>query len=500
MYTLIRNPLRISVKFQVVSKAPGQLDAYIVRLMEDQRALPVDDVLGKSVVKAVNEELKQLKFKGKEGATAVIKPPPGSPAQRIMVVGMGKPPCTAESSRRATAAVIRQARSLHLHTVGTGVGGVLGATVGQTNVEGALLADYEFTKYKKGNKPDQLTYYLISANASERRQVSEFVRRGEVSSQAVNLARDLVNEPPSVMNPIQLAKTAKELARRSGLRAQVFGPREMRRLGLNATLAVSKGSDAPPQFIRLQYIPRGAKKHIALVGKGVTYDSGGINLKPSQGGMLEAMKMDMGGSAAVIAAMSVLKDLGVKVKVTAYVAATENLLGASAYKPGDVIRAYNGKTIEVGNTDAEGRLTLSDSLSYAVAKDKPDEIIDIATLTGAAEVALGQNIAALFSNNKRLTESLIEASGQTGELLWALPLHQPYNNLFKSSIADLNNVGPRWGGAITAALFLEHFVAKTPWAHIDIAGPAWSDNDSGYVKKGGTGYGVRLLLAYLQKQ
>jgi leucyl aminopeptidase len=364
--------------------------------------------------------------------------------------------------------------------------------------EAAHLTSYRYTKHQSSpQRPRDVTLHLVTT-AGKLPAAKHGVLEGTIEAEAAMLARDLVNEPPSLLTPRHLAAAARRIGRASGLTVSVLGKKQMERLGFNATLAVAKGSDEEPCFIKVSYAPRRAKKHVVLVGKGVTYDAGGINIKPTRGGSLEDMKMDMAGAAAVLATLSALPRRKIPVKVTAYVAATENLLGGSAYKPGDVVRAYNRKSIEITNTDAEGRLTLADALSYAVAKDKPDVIIDLATLTGAAIVALGDKIAALFSNNDELARALWKASKQSGERIWKLPLPHDYNEMIKGRIADLDNSGASGAGTITAALFLQNFVGTTPWAHLDIAGPAFASKDSGYLARGGTGFGVRLLLEYLE--
>jgi leucyl aminopeptidase len=278
----------------------------------------------------------------------------------------------------------------------------------------------------------------------------------------------------------------------------VLGPAELKKAGFGGLLAVSRGSDQPPQLIKLTYRPKGSKpkRHVVLVGKSITYDSGGLNIKPSKGGAMEDMKMDMSGGAAVLGAMSVLKRLGVKVAVTGYLPATENLVGGSAYKPGDVVKTVNGKTIEVGNTDAEGRLTLADALAYATATDKPDEIIDLATLT-ATEVSLGPAYAAIFATNPTTERKLRDAGEKAGERLWPLPFPEEYDEMTKSRVADFSNVVSGRAYTLSGPLLLKHFVGQTSWVHLDIGSAAMAEKDSGYVKKGGSGFGARLLLEYL---
>lgn len=488
------------IKVDIVAKYPANLDAIVLRVMEGKDQFPIStQAIDNQLKGAIRKEVKALGFRGRVGDTAVLGTIQNAPAHRIILAGVGKSPVSAEQLRVAGASAIRQAASLNLKSIATPVtiGTRLEPTVVAASLaEGSHLADYRFNKYLKNKR--EKTIRLVLVAPKDTRQVSRAASEAGVRARAVNLARDLVNEPPSVMNPVQLAREAKKVALQGGLRVRVMGPAEMKRIGLNATLAVAKGSDVPAQFIRLQYIPAKAKKHVVLVGKGVTFDTGGINLKPSNVAWLEIMKIDMGGSAAVIGAMSALRDLGVTSKVTAYIPATENMINGSAYKPGDIVKTYDGTSVEVSNTDAEGRLTLADALSYAIAKDKPDEIVDIATLTGAVVAALGTEIGGLMSNNEALKNRIQTAAKTAGENIWELPLHQPYNETLQTPIADVKSLGVRFGGGLVAGLFLERFVGKTPWVHLDIAGPAWSEKDAGYIRKGGTGFGVRTLLDYLR--
>jgi leucyl aminopeptidase len=320
----------------------------------------------------------------------------------------------------------------------------------------------------------------------------------EIVAQAVYAARSLVNRPASVATPTHLADWARTAAKGvRGLTVDVLDARRMKRDGLAGTLAVAQGTAEPPRFIVMKYAPRGARKRVALVGKAITFDSGGLSLKPPKS--METMKYDMAGGAAVVATVVAAARLGLDVAVTGFVPATENLPGPSAQKPGDVIRYANGTTVEVLNTDAEGRLVLADGLVLA-SKDRPDAIIDLATLTGAARIALGVRYAAVLGNRQDVIDALVAAGIRTGEPLWQLPMPAEYRDSLRSSVADLRNIGtgPE-GGTITAALFLESFVDGVPWAHLDIAGPAFAEQDWPECPRGGSGFGVRLLLSYLRE-
>ncbi len=303
----------------------------------------------------------------------------------------------------------------------------------------------------------------------------------------------MVNEPAGSLGPKEFVAAAKKLLTGSGVRVTVLEEAQIRKQKLGGLLGVNAGSDEPPRFLKVTYSPKNARGSLALVGKGVTFDSGGLSLKPAKA--MEQMKTDMGGAAAVVGAMSALRDAGVRAKVVAYVPLTENMPNGSATRPGDVLTIRNGKTVEVLNTDAEGRLILADALSMA-AEDGPDAIVDLATLTGACLVALGEKIAGLMGNNDDVVEQLEAAAERAGEPVWHLPLPDDYRSMLDSEIADLQNIGGQWGGSLTAGLFLEEFVDDVPWAHLDIAGPARANKDDGELVRGGTGFGVRTLVEF----
>jgi leucyl aminopeptidase len=307
----------------------------------------------------------------------------------------------------------------------------------------------------------------------------------------------LVNGPPNEVNPTFLAETARSIARETGLRLTVYGPAQLERMGAGAILAVGQGSRQPQQMIVLEYRPSRAQKTYALVGKGVTFDAGGLNIKTHEG--METMKSDMAGAAAVLAAMRALPRLDVRHRVYGVVGAVENMLGEAAFRPGDIVRAMNGKTIEITNTDAEGRVVLADCLSYVV-RNKPDAIVDLATLTGAAMVALGFHAAAVIGSDRTLVDDVIRAGRTAGERIWELPLYEEFADTMRSDVADLKNSAGRYGGAQKAAAFLREFTDGRPWAHLDIAGPAFLDKSEGqapHLPKGATGFGVRTVLRWL---
>lgn len=369
--------------------------------------------------------------------------------------------------------------------------------VAQALTEGFLLGAYKFLVYKEKEreKDKQIEEAVFAARtASEMMAVKEGIGLGEIFANATIFVRDLVNEPASVTTPTYLANVAKKMAG-GGLKCQVFDRAKMKQMGLAGILGVAQGSDEAPKLIRLEYKHPQARKKMVLVGKGVTFDTGGLSLKSQE--TMETMKMDMAGAAAVLGIFKALVELKPKVWVIGLVPAVENMPSGKAIKPGDVLKAYNGKTIEVINTDAEGRIILADAIAFGL-KDKPDLIIDLATLTGACMVALGQDIAGIFGTNEDWSKKVQEAAQAAGEKVWPMPLVPEYKELLKSEIADTRNISKtRYGGAITAALFLEEFVDKTPWIHLDIAGPAYAEKGSSLVPVGGSGFGVRTILEFI---
>ena len=472
-------------------------DALVVGLYADDKKLPeglarLDRATGGQMKRVLVAE----RFKAKAGQVTHLH----ADGRRVVVVGLGpRAEIAAETLRRAAAAGVRRARDLGARVVAAEVLGerLPARQRAQALVEGALLGTYAFERYKR-EKAERVVGELrvVEADPRRARDVADGVRRGETFARATALARDLINTPAKDLSPTDLARAATELAKDRRLGLKILDRAQCRKLGMDAFLGVAAGSDEPPKFIHLTYVPPGRKrKRVALIGKGVTFDSGGLDLKTADG-MLH-MKYDMAGAAAVLGIMQALPALRPPVEVHGLIAATENMPSGSAIRPGDVLRAMNGTTIEIGNTDAEGRLTLADALCYAVSHVKPDEIVDMATLTGACVVALGPLCVGLMANDQALAGRLLKAGESAGERLWQLPLVDEYRELFKSDVADLNNTGGRNAGAITAGLFLKEFAGKTPGAHLDIAGPAFPEKDLPLAPKGATGVGVRTLLAYL---
>ncbi|MCJ7726310.1 MAG: leucyl aminopeptidase [Acidimicrobiia bacterium] len=423
-------------------------------------------------------------FTGKAGQIAVL---PGGilPYRTIVLAGLGEAPDTEDVRQAAGAAgrAVIRARSvaMSLHTIAA-------PGAAQAAVEGFLLGQYRFDRHLSEPKP-ALTESLTLIGADE--SATEGARKGGIVAAAVALARDLVNESPIDKAPVELARIAVEMAGRVGLRVKVWDEAEIQEGGLGGLWGVSLGAATPPRLVELWHEPEGAEAFLAIVGKGIVFDSGGLSLKKADG--METMKTDMAGAAAVFGAMQAIAELGLPIKVLGIAPLTENMPGGAAQRPGDVLKARNGKTIEVLNTDAEGRLVLADGLSLAV-EHEPDLVVDMATLTGACMVALGDKIAGLFGTVEG-AEQVKAAAEAAGERVWSMPLPADYRKKIDSDVADMKNTGPRFGGAINAALLLKEFVGDVPWAHLDIAGPARAGETEHSVLKGGTGFGVRTMVA-----
>jgi leucyl aminopeptidase len=456
----------------------------------------LDEALGGLLSQALAEE----RFDAKPGSTFVLHTHGRIPAKRIIAAGLGpRAAFEPDRLRQAAAATVRRAAELHaghLALTPIAIPPYPLPALTEARVEGAILGAYQFTRYKsrRGGEVGRLT---LLAESAQRRDVEAGIQRGRLFADATCFARDIVNEPPNVVTPAYVAEVAEDVGRQTGLETTILDEDAMRAQGMGAILAVGQGSALPPRLIRMEYAPPRPRKTVAIVGKGVTFDSGGLSLKKAED--MVTMKSDMAGGAAVLATMRALTALAPPVRVLGIIPAVENLPSGQATKPGDIIRALNGKTIEINNTDAEGRVILADALSYA-AQQVPDEIIDLATLTGSAMVAFGYLAAAVMGNDQPLVSRLLEAAGAAGERMWQLPLYDEFLEEMRSLVADLKNSGGRYGGAEKGAVFLREFVDGRPWAHVDIAPVAFLDTKEGtgpYLPKGATGYGVRTLLTYL---
>jgi leucyl aminopeptidase len=465
---------------------------------------------------AVLRDLERQRFTGAEGSSVLLRPAKGARPLAVVGVGASTAVAVADAYRRAGDQAIARAREARAGTVAVAFLAeptrlpVERPEALAAFVEGAALTAYAFTAYKS---PESLrdrvpvtALTLAQLVAPRNPDLKRAVRRAEILAATTNTARTWINEPAAVLTPAAFAAAAERAARAAGLDVSVDGPAAIRRLGMGALLGVARGSAEEPRFVRVTYRPRAARRkdraaaaprlrRLALVGKGITFDSGGLSLKRPDG--MEHMKRDMAGGAAVLGAMLAIAKLAPAVEVRAYVPMTENMPGGSAMKPGDVLRTASGKTVEVLNTDAEGRLVLADALGIAL-RDEPDAIVDIATLTGAVRSALGNRIGGVMGNDAGLVADVIAAGKQGGERLWELPLVRAYRADLESPVADLANVASDGhGGAIHAGLFLEEFVGGRPWAHLDVAGVAFTDRDVPNAPRGGVGFGVRLLTRWV---
>ena len=439
-------------------------------------------------------QLKAMGFEGRCCTTLALPPAAGSKSARVLV-GVGELKDLDESVLRNIGAAAARACSRHasMATSLAGLGKVNKKTGTRALVEGMALALHRWTDLKK-DKSSVAALVKITL-VSDSADVKAGCAEGVATAGAVTAARDFANMPPSHLTATKFAKEAVTIARKSGLKVTVHDLKQLKQMKCGGIVGVNAGSVEEPRVVKLVWAPAGAKNKVVLVGKGVMYDSGGISLKPSDP-MHASMKMDMSGAAAVLGAMSALKAMRVKTHVTAYLMCTDNLPSGSAMKLGDVLTFRNGKTAEIHNTDAEGRLVLADGLSLG-AETKPDAMVDIATLTGACLAALGKKMAGVLGNNQSVVDQLLSSSGRTDELLWQLPLHRDYRPLLDSNVADMKNVGGPYGGAITAALFLDEFTAGIPWAHLDIAGVMDADSDNGWYTRGATAFGTRLLIDFV---
>ena len=448
----------------------------LVRTVPDTAEIVVEGVAPDAV--PTDKTVQAAGFEGKEGQSVLL-------ADRLLIgLGAGNGD---DSVRRAAAVAARVAgRFTHVATT---------MPAGQALAEGFELGAYQYNKYRSKPKPNAITRVSVVGGGGAR--VSASLARGKRVAEAVAVARDLVNEPGGELTPPVFADRILAVAEQAKLRVKVLDENAIAKAGYNGLLAVNRGSENPPRWVELTYQPKTeAKATVALVGKGITFDAGGLSIKPTDGMLW--MKGDMGGAAAIVGALSAAKDLDVKVRVRAFILITDNMLGGDAQRVGDIITYKNGTTVEVLNTDAEGRLILADAL-IAASKEKPAAILDLATLTGAQMVALGTKVAGVLGNHDCWIEQIRAAGAAGGEPIWPLPLYDAYKKDLESKIADMKNVGGRYAGTIVAALFLQAFVPdEQPWAHLDIAGPAWSENDDAEVSAGGTGFGVRTILELLR--
>lgn len=475
-------------------------------IFQDQKQLKGElKELDTTLSGSVADLLETQDFTGKFGQISLIYPKGKIKSERVILVGLGqKGKFDLDKIRQASGIVSKKARELRIKSFSSEVYGgpqrkFTMQDSSQAVVEGTLLAAYQLTDYRTEKREDLFEveeFSLVHGDRANIPKIQRGAKSGEIFSWGTNLARDLINHPANVVTPTKLAQTAVNLSKEHKFRCEVLSSAEIRKLKMGAFLAVAQGSNQPPKFIIMEHTPRMKRGGtVVLVGKGITFDSGGISIKPSE--KMEEMKADMSGAAAVLATVASAARMNLPVHLVGLIPATENLPSGTAQRPGDILTSYSGKTIEVISTDAEGRLILADALSYA-DKFKPEAILDIATLTGACVIALGHAGAGMMGNDQNLKRRVIRASEKTGEKLWELPLWEEYEEQIKSDLADVKNTGGRPAGTITAALLLKKFVGDYPWVHLDIAGMDQEDKDKPYQPKGAVGFGVRLFLQFLK--
>jgi len=487
------------IALSAVDPGKSALETLVIAVCEDR-------VLYQGPVAALIETVGRIEtITGEAGETVVFLQPPGCKIQRAVFIGVGKAAgfdlevWRQFAGRAVHHAMDRKRDSIAIAVPSPETTGAQDADLIGALAEGACLGNHVFDLYKQEKKRRPLQKISLLTTTARAKVHRALVERMETVCAGTVLAREWVSIPSNDKVPEAFARMVAAAAKQVGLAVTVFDEKALRRKGFGALLAVAAGSDHAPALVVLDHRPEGARKTVVLVGKGVTFDSGGINLKPS-GSQIEEMKMDMAGAAAVAAALITTARLDPEIRVVGILPLVENMPSGKATRPGDIVKSYAGKTVEIGNTDAEGRLILIDALAWAVEQYKPDAILDLATLTGACVVALGEKIAGLFTADEDLAAAVLAAAGRTGERCWRLPLPQDYKEQIKSEFADISNMGAtRWGGAITAALFLSAFVRDARWAHLDIAGPAYSKKASDYAPAGGTGFGVRLLTDLMER-
>jgi leucyl aminopeptidase len=493
-------------KFEFGSTSPAEqaADLCVLPVFEGPEPGPGTREVGKALDADIGRVLEENRFRGKLGEVLTLptlgRAVPGS----VLLVGVGpKAEATADRLRRAAGKVAGRVagfRRVSVALAQAGKGSAGEAIEG--TVEGLLLGAYRFDRYKvrpieDGMKPRWETVTLLGTSRQDAAAARKAIRRAEVLAEATAWARDLVNTPALDATPDYLAREARKMARQVGLESKVWSKADLEKGGFGGILGVGRGSENPPRLIELRYRSGGRGTPVALTGKGVTFDSGGLSIKDAQ--QMEWMKADMAGAATMLAAMRAIGELKPKVNVVAAIPSAENLPDGSAIRPGDILTHRGGKTSEVLNTDAEGRLILADALAYLV-EQKPRAIVDAATLTGACMIALGDEIWGVMGNDRRLIRDLLDAGEDAGEPGWELPLWTSYRKQIESTVADVKNIGNRYGGAITAALFLKEFVGEVPWAHMDIAGTAFSDKPGDYWPKGATGNPVRTIVGFVERQ
>jgi leucyl aminopeptidase len=486
------------LKLKSIDLQKTRISTLAVPVCEDK------NIHGDILAKLVEGAKKLEEFQGKKDEELTLYNPEGTQVERVIFIGLGKHlDLNPEKLRAFSGKAVKSSIKHGLKDVVLGTPAPNLLSMDETDMveallEGACLGNHVFDRYKKKKELKPLKQMTLMVSPDTVKKCAKLPRRVETICKGTLLARDWVSTPSNDKTPAQLSKIFINLAKKENLKTTLLSPKQLQQEKFGALLAVGAGSQNTPRLVVLEYAPKGAKKTLALVGKGVTFDAGGINLKPTGG--LEDMKIDMSGAAAVAATLLTAAKLKPKTRIIGVIPLVENMISGSATRPGDIIKSHAGKTIEIGNTDAEGRLILIDAMSYTMKKYKPDVMVDVATLTGACVVALGERIAGLFTSDDTLADAILSAGQKTHERIWRMPLPDDYKAFLKSDFADINNMSnTRWGGAITAALFLSDFTEGTTWAHIDIAGPAYQKKGSAYCDAGGTGFGVRLFCDLIER-
>ncbi len=505
----MKDIIDVKIKTRTVDLVKCETDLLVTGHFSDAKVLDkVNTELDRKLDGAMERLIKLGDFKGKDGTSVILYGNANIGAKRVLLVGLGEKKKTApDTIRKSAALAANRAVSMKAKSMSLALHKAFGGRfdlgkMGQACAEGVYFGSYRYDEFVTENEDGRLgnlVVEVIDSDSSKTKKLIKGINKGVIIGQAQSYARTLMNRPANVMTPVKLAAAAKEIARgRKSLSCTVFDEKQLAAKGMGGILAVGSGSQNKPRLIVLKYIPsrRVSSKvpTVGLVGKAITFDSGGISIKPAPN--MNQMKLDKTGGVAVLCTMKAVAELGLNVRVLGLIPSAENLPSGTSYRPGDIIITFSGKTVEVQNTDAEGRMVMCDALHYA-DKEKCDVIIDIATLTGACKVALGSYMAGLMSNDEKLIEQLQRAAEDSGEKVWPMPSGDDYAKEMKSKIADLKNIGSKWGGACTAAAFLRQFVGEKKWAHLDIAGVEIFEKSTEYSAEGSSGFGVRLLTSYL---
>jgi leucyl aminopeptidase len=493
----------VQVKVEKARIDQKQTSLLVIGVFEGDQDFPRSKDLDSSVSSSIRETLENKEFRGTFGSSIVVYTLGKWPIKKIMLLGLGKrEKFTDETARISAGKATRKAQELGIKEFSIMQFSNLDEGLVEAMTEGIALALYSFDKYKETKEPTSRIEEVTILINSDPLRFQSVVEKANIIVEAVNFARDIGNLPPNDCPPAHLASIAVSVAQDYGIKARIMDRYELENMGMGGIVAVGKGSNNPPKLIVLEYTGANdpQQKPYLLVGKAVTFDTGGISIKPSE--KMDEMKFDKCGGCTVLAIIRAIASMKLAVNVVGIVPSVENMPSATSYRPGDIIKMYNGKSVEVLNTDAEGRMILGDAIAYGVSTYGPKAVIDLATLTGAAIIALGANVAAMIGSNKQLVDRLRKLSDKTGEKMWELPLYDEYHEQIRSNYADIKNIGGRPGGAITAAAFLSNFVNDVPWVHIDIAGTAWTQegtHEKSYNPRGATGFGVRTLVKLLME-